>query len=80
MLVRNKLRINSQLFEVFKTFQFTIQAGAKNADAGSHLIDVDIPRTFPDLNEFFAQMDTISENLREVLTAFKCMRPDIGYC
>jgi hypothetical protein len=65
---------------VFKTFQFTIQAGAKNADAGSHLIDVDIPRTFPDLNDFFAQMDSISENLREVLTAFKCMRPDIGYC
>lgn len=78
--MRNKLRINSQLFEIFKTFPFSIQAGVKNSDQNSHLIDCDIPRTFPDLNEFFAQIESISESLREVLTAFKCMRPDIGYC
>lgn len=80
ILVRNKLRINSQLFEIFKMFPFSIQAGIKNSDQHTHLIDCDIPRTFPDLNEFFAQIESISESLREVLTAFKCMRPDVGYC
>jgi hypothetical protein len=32
ILVRNKLRINSQLFEIFKMFPFSIQAGIKNSD------------------------------------------------
>lgn len=32
------------------------------------------------MNEFVNSIESISENLREVLTAFKCMRPDVGYC
>lgn len=80
ILVRNKMKINSQLFEIFKSFPFSIQAGIKLSDTQSHIIEKDIPRTFPDLNEFFAQIESIGDSLREVLTAFKSMRPDIGYC
>lgn len=78
--MRNKLRINSQLFEIFRSFPFSIQAGVKLSDNHTHIIEKDIPRTFPDLNEFFAQIESIGDSLREVLTAFKSMRPDIGYC
>lgn len=44
-----------------------------------HLIDADIPRTFPDLNNLFEQIASLSESLREILVAFSHMRPDIGY-
>jgi hypothetical protein len=80
ILIKNKMRINSQLFEIFRNFPFSIQAGIKSTDSQANLIDFDIPRTFPDLNEFFNTIESIGENLREVLTAFKCMRPDVGYC
>lgn len=40
---------------------------------------MDIPRTFPDLNNLFEQVSSLSTSLRELLVAFSHMRPDIGY-
>jgi hypothetical protein len=43
------------------------------------LLEKDLPRTFPHLNEFFEQVQTIAESLREILHAFCAYRPEIGY-
>lgn len=42
------------------------------------LIELDIPRTFPDL-AFFAAGGPLHEPLRDVLEAYTCFRPDVGY-
>ena len=42
------------------------------------LIDMDIPRTFPDL-AFFTPGGGLDEELRKVLEAYVCYRPDVGY-
>ncbi len=42
------------------------------------LIQVDIPRTFPEL-AFFAEGGPLHEPLRDVLEAYTCFRPDVGY-
>mmetsp|Transcript_27678 Transcript_27678/g.44282 ORF Transcript_27678/g.44282 Transcript_27678/m.44282 type:complete len:857 (+) Transcript_27678:523-3093(+) len=42
------------------------------------LIDADLPRTFPSL-KFFAPDGPFGRPLRNVLKAFACYRPDLGY-
>ena len=42
------------------------------------LIQLDIPRTFPEL-AFFAEGGPLHEPLRDVLEAYTCFRPDVGY-
>ena len=54
-------------------------ADEKKTGETNHLIDADIPRTFPDLNNLFEQIESLSLSLREILVAFNHMRPDIGY-
>jgi len=42
------------------------------------LIQLDIPRTFPEL-AFFAEGGPLHDPLRDVLEAYTCFRPDVGY-
>ncbi|KAH3758445.1 TBC1 domain family member 12 [Pelomyxa schiedti] len=42
------------------------------------LIPVDLPRTFAGLN-FFAEGGPLRQSIQEVLEAFVCYRPDVGY-
>ena len=44
-----------------------------------YMIDVDLPRTFPELNSLFEQSESLAGSLREILVAWDCFRPDIGY-
>ena len=76
LLVGNKTRVTPQQFEHFKSYCYT---GALAKGEGRHLIEADIPRTFPDLNNLFEQVASLSESLRELLVAFSHMRPDVGY-
>jgi hypothetical protein len=61
--------MNATIFEQFKQEKYKIDS----------LIDMDIPRTFPELNPLFEQVHSLSESLREILIAFSQFRPDIGY-
>ena len=74
------MRVTGQLFEHYKTYIYALNMSV--TDGGketSHLIEVDIPRTFPELNKLFEQVASLSESLREILVAFSHMRPDLGY-
>ena len=57
LLVGNKLRITNQIFEVFKrhpemvsTFKYK---EGEETQFDFYMIDVDLPRTFPELNSLF---------------------------
>ena len=56
LLVKNKLRINSHLFEVYKNFKNSVVGKSQSEEQPNSLIDADIPRTFPDLNNLFEQI------------------------
>ena len=81
LLVGNKTRVTSSLYEHYKNFMYASLASdcEKNPGEAKHLIEADIPRTFPDLNNLFEQITSLSTSLRELLVAFSHMRPDIGY-
>lgn len=72
-LVGNKLRISSFLFQVFKD---NGQHDLQNIDSNdpkirlNPLIEEDIPRTFPHLNDLFEEIQSLSTSLREILLAF----------
>lgn len=84
LLIGNKSRVTASLFEYYKNY---IYAAAEQETASEmqrtgeakHLIDVDIPRTFPDMNNLFEQIASLSDSLRQILVAFSHMRPDVGY-
>lgn len=42
------------------------------------LIDTDLPRTFPKM-QLFGRDDAFHARLRQVLEAYTCSRPDLGY-
>ena len=83
LLVGNRTKVTARLFEHYKSYSYAASfQQAQNDQEGQqarHLIDVDIPRTFPDLNNLFEQVASLSESLRELLIAFSHMRPDVGY-
>ncbi len=61
-MVGNKLRISNHLFEVFKCMSHGI--------ALNPLVEADIPRTFPHLNDLFEEIQSLSTSLREILSAY----------
>jgi hypothetical protein len=61
-LVGNKLRISNHLFEVFKSMS--------NGSVLNPLVEADIPRTFPHLNDLFEEIQSLSTSLREILQAY----------
>jgi hypothetical protein len=58
-LIANKLRISSHLFQVFKDMS--------NGAQLNPLVEADIPRTFPHLNDLFEEIQSLSTSLREIL-------------
>lgn len=60
LLVGNKTRVTAQIFEHYKAYMYAdaklppSNTGQSDVQGESkHLIEVDIPRTFPDLNSLF---------------------------
>lgn len=53
-------------------------AATASREASLHVIEVDMPRTFPSLS-LFQRGAPLCEPLREVLHAYACLRPDVGY-
>lgn len=43
------------------------------------MVEEDIPRTFPHLNDLFEEIQALSSSLREIMQAYQNLRPDIGY-
>ena len=86
LLVGNKLRISKELFKIHS--QRAIEARNKKEAEHSgedidhedtlNLIPVDIGRTFPHLG-FFQEGGPSHEDLKNILEAYVCYRPDIGY-
>ena len=82
LLIGNKIRVTPQLYEHYKNYMYASEAFSaadNNNGETKHLIEADIPRTFPELNNLFAQVESLSGNLRELLVAYSHMRPEIGY-
>jgi len=61
-LVGNNLRISSHLFQVFKDMQYGTKLNP--------LVEEDIPRTFPHLNDLFEEIQALSTSLREIMQAY----------
>lgn len=91
LLIGNRLSISPELFEIHGGRAFEVRnlssTGQLNlAESDQHsnkeqsvlLIPVDIGRTFPLLG-FFQEEGPQHEELRHVLEAYVCLRPDIGY-
>jgi hypothetical protein len=91
LLIGNKLSISPELFHIHGGRAFEVRkqsslegavffddASASNKEQTVMLIPVDIGRTFPLLG-FFQEEGPQHEELRHVLEAYVCLRPDIGY-
>jgi len=61
-LVGNNLRISSHLFQLFKEMQYGTKLNP--------LVEEDIPRTFPHLNDLFEEIQALSTSLREIMQAY----------
>ncbi len=70
-MIGNKLRISPSMFNVFKDMSQGVNYNP--------LVEEDIPRTFPHLNDLFEEIQPLSMSLREILQAYQNFRPDIGY-
>ncbi len=90
LMIGNKLSISPELFHIHGGRAFEVRkqssldgasfddASASNKEQTVLLIPVDIGRTFPLLG-FFQEEGPQHEELRHVLEAYVCLRPDIGY-
>jgi hypothetical protein len=90
LLIGNKLSISPELFHIHGGRAFEVRkqssqdgsvfedARMANKEQTVMLIPVDIGRTFPLLG-FFQEEGPQHEELRHVLEAYVCLRPDIGY-
>ncbi len=90
LLIGNKLSISPELFHIHGGRAFEVRkqssqdgtvfedARTANKEQTVMLIPVDIGRTFPLLG-FFQEEGPQHEELRHVLEAYVCLRPDIGY-
>lgn len=74
LLIENKLRVSSFMFQYFKDSDLN-----QLPPEICHLIEEDIPRTFPHLNDLFEEIRSLATSLREVLIAYLNFRPDLGY-
>ena len=61
-MVGNKLRISPYLFNSFKDMS--------KGSTINPLVEEDIPRTFPHLNDLFEEIQPLSMSLREILQAY----------
>mmetsp|Transcript_21748 Transcript_21748/g.61126 ORF Transcript_21748/g.61126 Transcript_21748/m.61126 type:complete len:477 (+) Transcript_21748:84-1514(+) len=82
LAVGNTLHITPQLYEIYKDRAIQARTKEEGESLGREgsvgLIPVDLHRTFPWLN-IFQVGGPYYDFLREVLEAFVCYRPDIGY-
>lgn len=89
-LIGNSLYITPKLFEIFKVkgqkLRQSISSGMclYGQESSIGLIELDIPRTSFPQNEFliecnFCDTSILHNRMREVLEAYVCYRPDVGY-
>eukprot|EP00698_Gefionella_okellyi_P001339 TRINITY_DN11287_c0_g1_i1.p1 TRINITY_DN11287_c0_g1~~TRINITY_DN11287_c0_g1_i1.p1 ORF type:complete len:803 (+),score=100.74 TRINITY_DN11287_c0_g1_i1:39-2411(+) len=77
----NTMGVSRDMFELFvrrARAEARTTSGSGSTSNGSRLIEVDVVRTFPELS-LFQHNGPITEHLTEVLQAYACFRPDVGY-
>jgi len=81
LVIANDLNITEELFEIFGGHAKSARE-KKGTTLGREdtvdLIPVDLPRTFPALS-IFQENGPCHGQLRDVLEAYVCFRPDVGY-
>ena len=81
LMIGNKLRISKESFEMLckkSKEELLKMKEEKNKVETVNLIPVDIGRTFPQLG-FFQEGGPSHEQLHNILHAFVCFRPNVGY-
>lgn len=83
LLVGNKLNLTEELFGIYleqaaRARTSAEQGGGIGKEGSVNLIPLDLPRTFPSLS-FFRVGGPLYGQLRQVLEAYVCYRPDVGY-
>jgi len=77
--IGNELNITSELMHIFGAqSKQVLQKESLGREDSAKLIPLDLPRTFPALN-FFQKDGPYHQQLRDILEAYVCYRPDIGY-
>jgi len=81
LAIGNDLNISKELFEIFGGHAKRAREAKENTlgrEESVQLILLDLPRTFPALS-IFQPNAPCHEQLRDVLEAYVCYRPDVGY-
>eukprot|EP01113_Clastostelium_recurvatum_P041754 TRINITY_DN6686_c0_g1_i2.p1 TRINITY_DN6686_c0_g1~~TRINITY_DN6686_c0_g1_i2.p1 ORF type:complete len:297 (+),score=73.68 TRINITY_DN6686_c0_g1_i2:541-1431(+) len=82
LLIGNDLRITPELFSILLTRAGRAkrqgEGQALGREGSVQLIHLDLPRTFPMLS-IFQKGGPCHQNLANVLEAYACYRPDVGY-
>eukprot|EP00003_Mantamonas_plastica_P022973 TRINITY_DN4013_c0_g1_i3.p1 TRINITY_DN4013_c0_g1~~TRINITY_DN4013_c0_g1_i3.p1 ORF type:complete len:321 (-),score=105.76 TRINITY_DN4013_c0_g1_i3:98-1060(-) len=81
--IGNSLNVNAQLFAIFRQHaqeakEKQKQEAEESREDSVKLISLDLGRTFPAL-AFFAEGSPMHDSLCDILEAYVCYRPDIGY-
>jgi hypothetical protein len=75
LFIGNDLRIRSEQFDFLKQYS---RADSRCAEF-ERLVELDLPRTFPNLMFFCDSNAPLWQPLKDVLVSFAMFRPDIGY-
>lgn len=81
LLLPNDLTITSELYQIFLAHAQRAKEAKTNTlgkEDTAELIELDLPRTFPALM-FFQADGPCYRPLRDILEAYVCYRPDVGY-
>ncbi|KYQ91551.1 RabGAP/TBC domain-containing protein [Tieghemostelium lacteum] len=82
LLIGNDLNITPELFTIFGARAERAKQKSESSSLGREgsvsLIHLDLPRTFPMLS-IFQQEGPLHQSLANVLEAYVCYRPDVGY-
>ncbi|EGC36346.1 hypothetical protein DICPUDRAFT_47207 [Dictyostelium purpureum] len=82
LLIGNDLNITPELFSIFglraERAKQKSEANSLGREGSVSLIHLDLPRTFPMLS-IFQDEGPLHQSLANVLEAYVCYRPDVGY-
>eukprot|EP00474_Spongospora_subterranea_P005944 CRZ06402.1 hypothetical protein [Spongospora subterranea] len=77
-IIGNDLKITNDLYNILSSRQTSAASDSCSREDSMNLIEIDVPRTFPDL-QFFHGEGPLKTPLINILRTYVSFRPDVGY-